>query len=166
MNTLAQQLAFYAAYHRDRRNVATHYVGIPMIMVALAALLARAGIGFLSAALLAAILAEIYYFMLRPAAALVMAPVMALTVWLGALIAALPLVPWIALSLGLFVIGWVFQAIGHVFEGRKPAFFDDVRGLLIGPLFLVAEAGFGLGLAAQLHAAVRASGSAGSTPSA
>jgi uncharacterized membrane protein YGL010W len=41
MKTLTDQLANYAAYHRDRRNIATHFVGIPMIVVAVATLLAR-----------------------------------------------------------------------------------------------------------------------------
>ena len=33
----------------------------------------------------------------------------------------------------------MFQLVGHGFEGRKPAFVDDIVGLLIGPLFVVAE---------------------------
>ena len=41
MRTLTQQLTQYAAYHRDRRNIATLFVGIPMIVVALAVLLSR-----------------------------------------------------------------------------------------------------------------------------
>jgi uncharacterized membrane protein YGL010W len=53
---------------------------------------------------------------------------------------------WWASGLGLFVVGWIFQFIGHHYEGRKPAFVDDLMGLLIGPLFVVAEAGFVLGL--------------------
>ena len=39
----------------------------------------------------------------------------------------------------VFFIGWVFQFIGHHYEKAKPAFFDDIKQLLIGPLFLVAE---------------------------
>ena len=27
-------MAQYAAYHRDRRNIATHFVGIPLIVIA------------------------------------------------------------------------------------------------------------------------------------
>ena len=50
------------------------------------------------------------------------------------------------IGIGLFVVGWVVQLIGHGFEGRKPAFLDDLVGLLIGPLFVVAEAGFLLGM--------------------
>ncbi|MFX7973054.1 Mpo1-like protein, partial [Acinetobacter baumannii] len=34
-------MAQYAAYHRDRRNIATHFIGIPLIVFAISALLAR-----------------------------------------------------------------------------------------------------------------------------
>lgn len=44
--------------------------------------------------------------------------------------------------LGGFVVGWLFQFVGHFWEGRKPAFMDDVTGLIIGPLFVLAEACF------------------------
>jgi uncharacterized membrane protein YGL010W len=36
--------------------------------------------------------------------------------------------------------------VGHVWEGRKPAFFDDLRGLLVGPMFVLAELLMALGL--------------------
>ena len=42
------------------------------------------------------------------------------------------------------MVGWVFQFVGHYFEGKKPAFVDDLIGLLVGPLFLVAEVAFHL----------------------
>ena len=35
MRTLTQQLAQYAEYHRDRRNIATHFIGIPLIVLSL-----------------------------------------------------------------------------------------------------------------------------------
>ena len=41
MKTLTDQLAQYAAYHRDRRNIATHFIGIPMIVLAVQVLLSR-----------------------------------------------------------------------------------------------------------------------------
>ncbi len=28
----------------------------------------------------------------------------------------------------MFVIGWAIQFVGHHYEGRKPAFVDDVTG--------------------------------------
>lgn len=57
----------------------------------------------------------------------------------------------------MFLIGWVFQSVGHVrYEHRKPAFVDDVIGLLIGPIFILVELLFGLGLMRELHDAIRA----------
>jgi uncharacterized membrane protein YGL010W len=52
------------------------------------------------------------------------------------------------------VVGWIFQFIGHYYEGRKPAFVDDITGLAIGPLFVVTEALFMLGLCSTLKAQV------------
>ena len=46
------------------------------------------------------------------------------------------------IALAIFVVGWALQYWGHYFEGMKPAFYDDVMGLAIGPLFVLAEAFF------------------------
>jgi len=56
----------------------------------------------------------------------------------------------------LFVVGWVFQFVGHWFEGRKPAFVDDIVGLLVGPMFVVAEVLMVLGLLTELRRTVEA----------
>ena len=57
----------------------------------------------------------------------------------------------LALAAGIFTIGWALQFLGHKFEGMKPAFFDDVMQLIIGPLFVCAEAFFLLGAKPQLR---------------
>ena len=41
MSAATDLMAQYAAYHRDRRNIATHFVGIPIIVFSVGALLAR-----------------------------------------------------------------------------------------------------------------------------
>lgn len=33
---------------------------------------------------------------------------------------------------GLFVVGWIFQFVGHAFEGKPPEFFHDWRFLFVG----------------------------------
>ena len=43
-------------------------------------------------------------------------------------VAAGSLASWLGTGLGLFLVGWVIQFIGHAFEGRKPAFVDDLIG--------------------------------------
>src|ERR1700733_8645279 len=35
-------------------------------------------------------------------------------------------------GLALFLIGWLFQFIGHAFEGKPPEFFHDWRFLFVG----------------------------------
>jgi len=35
-------------------------------------------------------------------------------------------------ALGLFLAGWLFQFIGHAFEGKPPEFFHDWRFLFVG----------------------------------
>src|SRR5436305_14024664 len=41
MRTSTELLAQYAAYHRDRRNIISHFVGVPLIVFAVGVLLAR-----------------------------------------------------------------------------------------------------------------------------
>jgi uncharacterized membrane protein YGL010W len=33
---------------------------------------------------------------------------------------------------GLFILGWIFQFVGHAFEGKEPEFLHDWRFLLVG----------------------------------
>jgi uncharacterized membrane protein YGL010W len=160
MKTLTDQLANYAAYHRDRRNIATHFVGIPMIVLAVTILLARPALDLaglpVSVATVAALAAAIYWLTLDRRYGLVMAVLLAGCLAVAQALAAGPLATWAAAGIGLFVVGWIFQFVGHFWEGRKPAFVDDLTGLVIGPLFVVAEAGFLLGLRPELQAAIEA----------
>lgn len=160
MKTLADQLSQYAAYHRDRRNIVTHFVGIPMIVVAVAILLARpgfegAGLTW-SAATLAVVASVLYYLRLDLRFGMVMGLLLGATLWVATVTARWPFSTWLVTGVGLFVVGWVIQFVGHIFEGRKPAFVDDVMGLIIGPLFVVAEAAFLLGLRAEVREVVEA----------
>jgi uncharacterized membrane protein YGL010W len=36
------------------------------------------------------------------------------------------------IALALFVAGWIFQFVGHYFEGKPPEFFKDYRFLFVG----------------------------------
>ncbi|WP_411369203.1 Mpo1 family 2-hydroxy fatty acid dioxygenase [Pseudidiomarina salilacus] len=160
MKTITDHLAGYAAYHRDRRNIATHLVGIPMIVIAIQILLSRPlwemGAWFITPALVVAILASVFYLALDRPLGILMAVLLALTVLLGNQVAALSTTVWLSWGIGLFVVGWVFQFIGHYFEGKKPAFVDDIMGLAVGPLFVVTEVVFMLGLKRDLHQAIEA----------
>ena len=160
MKTLVDQLSQYAAYHRDRRNIATHFIGIPMIVQAVAIFLARPSVELLSlqwsAASIAVITGAIYYLLLDLRYGAVMGLLLGAALLAASTAAELPLGSWLTLGVSLFVVGWILQFIGHYYEGRKPAFVDDVMGLAIGPLFVVAEAGFLVGLRLEVKAAMEA----------
>ena len=158
MKTLNDQLSQYAAYHRDRRNIATHFVGIPMIVLAVVVLLARPSFEFaglvLSPASLAVVAATQYYLRLDLRFGFAMAFFLGICLAGAQATAGLSTGAWATWGVGLFVVGWVIQFVGHVFEGRKPAFVDDIMGLIIGPLFVVAELAFLLGLRREVEAVV------------
>jgi uncharacterized membrane protein YGL010W len=143
-------MAQYAAYHRDRRNIATHFIGIPLIVFAVSVLLARSEFELagrpLNLAIVAWGLSALWYLtrgnlVLGGATALVngVLTALAMTAAQGSMTS------WLVIGVGSFVVGWVFQFIGHYYEGKKPAFVDDLVGLLVGPMFVVGEAMFMLG---------------------
>ena len=160
MKTLIDHLAQYAAYHRDPRNIHTHFVGVPMIMFAVVVLLSRPvwwlGMVPVSPALACAVAAGIFYLRLDVRLGLVMSALLAAMLAGAAAMAPLGTTVWLAWGLGLFAVGWVIQFVGHYYEGRKPAFADDLVGLIVGPLFVVAEWAFALGLRKEVQAAIEA----------
>lgn len=150
MRAATDLLSRYAEYHRDQRNIASHFVGVPMIVFAIGVLLARPAFNLgglaLSPAWIVFAVAAAWYL---TRGNLVLG--LAVTASVGALILAAHqvghggLAGWLVWGVGVFTIGWVIQFVGHWYEGRKPAFVDDLIGLLVGPMFVTAEAMFMLG---------------------
>jgi uncharacterized membrane protein YGL010W len=158
MKTIEEQMATYAAYHQDARNKATHFIGVPVIVLSLFIPLAWLRFdtgGFaISAAMLFAAAVLVYYFILDVPLALAMLVVFAVLAWIGESIAMQGAVTgwtWFAL---LFIGGWILQLVGHVFEGRKPALADNLFQIFVAPIFLCAEIFFALGYKPALHSAV------------
>jgi uncharacterized membrane protein YGL010W len=50
-------------------------------------------------------------------------------------------------ALGIFVLGWVLQFVGHAIEGNQPAFFKNPTYLLVGPWWLLRRAVAAIGFA-------------------
>jgi uncharacterized membrane protein YGL010W len=149
-------LTQYAAYHRDRRNIATHFAGVPMIVFAIVLALATVSIPVGGVAItLAAVIAVVscvYYLKLDLAFGVTMAAVLfAMCAGASEIVARFSTGMVLGVALAVFVAGWALQFLGHKFEGMKPAFFDDVMQLMIGPLFVCAEIFFLLGAKPQLR---------------
>jgi uncharacterized membrane protein YGL010W len=159
VKTLEDQMSFYAAYHQDARNKATHFIGVPAIMLSLFIPLAwlRADVAgvTLTAAMLFAAVVLAYYFLLDVPLALAMLAFTALLLYIAERIALQGTAfgwTWFAI---LFVGGWILQLVGHVFEGRKPALVSNLFQIFVAPIFLCAEVFFALGYKPKLHAAAQ-----------
>jgi uncharacterized membrane protein YGL010W len=154
MKSLAEHMAFYAAYHRDRRNQLTHFVGVPAIAFSILIPMAWVHVGPVSLALAFLLGTLVWYWRLDRALAITLAVVFLPTWLIAEWIARMPLLAGLAVFLVFFVGGWIVQLIGHVFEGRKPALVDNFLQVLVAPLFLAAEVYFALGLKQDLKAEV------------
>lgn len=129
--TIDSLIARYAESHRHPTNVLIHWICVPIIVWCT---LALAWVVHPWVAVAGALGALVWYVAVSVPMAL------AMTLFAAASLASLNLVPhpgWVAVT--LFVITWIFQFIGHRIEGKKPSFIDDLRFLLVGPLFLLAK---------------------------
>lgn len=155
-----RQLASYSSVHRDRRNKATHFVGIPLIVFSLQLIFSlwrfELGDRTWTMAFALGCLAVLAWMALDLGIGLAMALIMAVT-WYAAEALAAQLASaqavWIAFIV-LFVGGWALQFLGHHYEGRRPALLDNIFQGFIGPMFLVAETMVMMGRRHDLAAAM------------
>ncbi|CAG1016618.1 hypothetical protein BURC_01421 [Burkholderiaceae bacterium] len=150
MRNATELMVQYAAYHRDRRNITTHFIGIPLIVFAIGVLLARPSVqvgGLLLTPAWVLWAASAVWYLTRGNLVLgaAVSAATGILILLAQPLAAGSTAAWLGWGIGIFVLGWVLQFIGHYYEGRKPAFVDDLVGLLVGPMFVTGEMLFSLG---------------------
>ncbi|HEU4887292.1 MAG TPA: Mpo1-like protein [Thermoanaerobaculia bacterium] len=138
MQTVEALFADYASYHQTKGNKVFHRLGIPMIMFSLIGMLTHVtlfdvGTIRLDAAMVLIALSSAYYFIVEWRLGIAMIAVSIVFYFVSA---AIPLL----LNAILFVLGWIFQFIGHkVYEHKNPAFFRNFVHLLIGPLWILND---------------------------
>ena len=127
----------YYAYHMDPTNVAIHKVAIPLIVYHVLAMLDWVPLGLelagysLTLAHPVFTLAALWYIYMSPRLALVMVPFSALCLYVGRLSSTEAVI-------GVALLAWVAQLVGHLrYEGRAPAFKDNLVQLLVGPVYFI-----------------------------
>lgn len=127
--------ADYETHHRAEGNKVCHMVGIPLIIAGLLGLLAiplfrLGGVPVEVSLLLIAATGVAYLWLdLRLGAVMIL---FSLLLYLGARLLIWPL------ALGMLLVGWVLQFVGHgVYEKRSPAFLDNLAHLLVGPMWVL-----------------------------
>lgn len=147
MRKIDALLEEYGESHRNPVNKAIHWVCVPVIVWTVVALLwslpfpvdIGKGIVPVNWAVVALILAQTYYFRLSRRLGLGLLLYNLLMLWLTQAVEQASPWPLWQVALVVFVIAWVGQFIGHVFEGKRPSFFRDLQFLLIGPAWLLAH---------------------------
>ncbi len=129
-------LTDYGSYHRTRGNFACHAVGVPLIVFGILSFLRLVPLplaGWTAAEARIAAAFVFYAALDLPLALALLVPEVLLD------LAARAVDSW-KVGLAAFVVGWIFQGIGHArYEKKAPAFLRNLVHLLIGPLFLVNE---------------------------
>lgn len=156
MKDLAAQLASYSAYHRNPRNKMLHFIGVPMVTMSLFIFLGWFRFIHSSFPVTVAMIfflgVSIYYIVLDRQVGLMTVgafiPILILSHFISQAETAIS-VTWFFI---FFVGGWIFQLLGHYFEGRRPALTDNILQIFNAPLFLTCEVLFRLHQRADLQA--------------
>lgn len=160
MRSAAEWLDEYGVSHRHPANKALHWICVPVIVWCVLGFLwciptpaaLDAERPFANWAILALVATLLYYALLSVPLALGALPALLVMGWSVAEVARRSPAPlWIICAV-LFVLAWIGQFIGHGIEGKRPSFFRDVQFLLVGPLWLVADAYRRLGIHIRVQA--------------
>ena len=124
-------LAKYSESHLNHTNEIIHVVCVPLIVFTLLGIVWW--VHPLAALALSAGSLWYYFRLSRP----FFVGMLAMTAVMLGVLGAMPPATVLPLSIAIFVLAWICQFIGHQIEGKKPSFLDDLRFLLIGPLFVL-----------------------------
>jgi uncharacterized membrane protein YGL010W len=150
-NWFFEQIAMYSAYHRNTKNQLTHHIGVPMIVFSIMVIAATVNVatfesGPLTLAGVLMTLLLLMYIWVVPLTGVVAVLIYGTLLYFAERIAAQGMETALTVFISLFVLGWIIQFVGHIFEKRKPALFDNLLQIFMAPSFLIAEILFMLGL--------------------
>ena len=137
----------YAADHQNPTNRLIHWICVPAITWTVVALIWLIPVpGWLGRPGLWAVLAMFlafcfYYYRLSRKIGLAMAGAfLSLALVTDSLYRSIGSGGLLWLAVGVFVVAWIGQFIGHKIEGKRPSFLTDLQYLLIGPAWLMSKA--------------------------
>lgn len=149
MSRLTELMASYKHYHSNPTNTYCHFVGVPVVTFSL--FLFLAWFRFIAPAFpvsLAQIFfvgTMIHYFRIDREIAMYVFFLFGVLLILAEIAARFEFVTSFYIFLTTFILGWVFQLVGHYFEGKRPALVDNLLQVFNAPLFVVLEALFLMG---------------------
>ncbi|WP_291777740.1 Mpo1-like protein [Cecembia sp.] len=148
MRKIDDLLYEYGLSHQNETNKTIHWICVPAIFFSIVGLIYSIPAApverllpflgsFANWATLALVIVLFYYVSLSPPLALGMFFFSAICLALANFLSLTVPIPLWALSLGIFILAWIFQFYGHKIEGKKPSFLKDLQFLMIGPAWLM-----------------------------
>ena len=146
MKNIYDWLDAYGESHQNPTNKKIHWVCVPLIMLTLLGLLSLIKIP-LSIANMPITLSHILLFV-----ALIFYLRLSISISFGMIFISIislliihrleilfpDMLQLLFIYIGVFILSWIGQFIGHKIEGKKPSFFEDIQFLLIGPAWLLS----------------------------
>ena len=141
MLNLHEKIAEFARYHQTVGNRVCHYIGIPLITIAVLGALASVDYTFIIGVRTIYFDLAIGLLIITLVYDLTLSPSIAVGIFIAGLTAYVIAKQLSAFVLiGLFCVGWVMQITGHRhFEHNNPAFTDNLLHMFIGPRWLINE---------------------------
>jgi len=152
MRKIDSLLSQYAESHQTKFNKAVHYFCVPAIFFSLIGLISMIPTGgflsnsvpsylspFMHFGTLFILIGSLYYLRLS------------LPLFFGMLIFSIlvlvgiyqiqiaNIAPFWTIMVGIFVIAWIIQLVGHKHEGKKPSFIEDLQFLMVGPAWTISH---------------------------
>ena len=146
MKTIYDWLDAYGESHQNKTNKKIHWICVPLIMLSLLGILSlkkfssQIGNFCFSIAQILIFLSIVFYIRLSISITIGMIFISILNLYIIYQLEVLFLSKnnLLFLYLGIFIVSWIGQFVGHKIEGQKPSFFDDLKFLLIGPAWLLS----------------------------
>ena len=146
MSKIETLFSEYSESHQNETNQLIHWIFVPLIFLSVIGMLwdikLPVELDFmggepLNVSMIIALLVFAYYLSLSFAISVGMLVVTSIGM-IACYLYSGPISVWI-ISLGIFVISWIFQLWGHKIEGKKPSFFKDLEFFLVGPMWILAK---------------------------
>lgn len=144
--TNQQLLSEYSESHQNATNQLIHNIFVPLIFLSVIGLLWDVKLPIaldflggepLNLAMITTLLVYAYY--LSKSFSISLGMLIISTLGLGACYILDDSMSIWKISLGVFIVSWIMQFVGHKVEGKKPSFFKDIQFFLVGPMWVLAK---------------------------
>ena len=134
-----QWISDYGVSHKNPTNKKIHWLCVPIIMFTLLGLLSM--VKFYSINLAYGLIGVALIFYIRLSITISIGMFIISAIQLGSIYYLEQILLFsnlLYIYIGVFIVAWIGQFIGHKIEGQKPSFFEDLQFLLIGPAWLLS----------------------------